>query len=238
MNKKIISVLLLFAVFFIGAVSIAKADDNDYGERLMKALGVSKKNGMEGLQQDKEIGQLRMTISTIMNISTALEMFATDHAGKYPATLDELSPDYIRNVPKGLSKAGYFPFVYNQKNGGKDYIFYCKGSNYSQFGIPADYPRCISDSKKKFNNSLIMLKPGVLNPPYRKPTETSKARDLFKEAVTQLPDLIQKKDPKQAKDVRLKLTKAIQSGKLDPKEVDMAKRIIEDCKKIEQGRMK
>lgn len=238
MHKKILPILLLCSFFFFGAISPAKAGEDDYGERLMKALGVSSKAGVDGLQQDREIGQLRMTISTMMNISTALEMFATDHANKYPVSLNELSPDYLRNVPKGLSKAGYFPFAYIQKNGGKGYTFHCKGTNYPQFGIPADYPRCSTTPKNKSVISEIYLKPGTLNPPYRKPTETSKARDLFVDAVSQLPDLIQKKDPRQAKDVRLKLTKAIQTGKLDPKEVEMAKKIIEDCKKIEQGKKK
>ena len=237
MNKKIIPIILFCVLFLSAATSPVKARDDDYGERLMKALNITKKSGMEVFQQDREFGQLRMTISTMINISTALEIFSTDHSGKYPVSLNELSPHYIRNVPGGLSKAGNFPFVYRQKNGGKGYAFYCKGTNYAQFGIPADYPRC-SNPVKRTGISEIYLKPGVLNPPYRKPTAESRARDEYIEIMSNLPELLQKKDPKQAKEVRLKMTKLIKSGKLRPDEVKMGNRLIETCLKIEQGKMK
>ncbi len=237
MHRRILPILLLCSFFFFGATSPVKARDDDYGERLMKALSVSPKAGMDGLQQEREIGQLRMTLSTMTNISTALEMFSTDHSGKYPVSLNELSPDYIRNVPRGLSKAGNFPFAYRQKNGGKGYAFYCKGTNYAQFGIPADYPRC-SNSVKRTGSYEIYLKPGVLNPPYRKPTAESKVRDEYVEIISNMPELLQKKDPKQAKEVRLKMTKLIKSGKLRPQNVKLGNQLIQECLKIEQGKMK
>ncbi len=236
MNKKIIPVILFCVLFIYGAISPAKADD--YGDRLMKALGVSKKPGAEGLQQEREIGQLNMTLCTMTNIATALEMFSTDHSGKYPVSLNELSPNYLRNVPKGLSKAGYFPFAYIQKNGGKGYTFHCKGVNYPQFGIPADYPRRSADLNNLSFISETYLKPGVVMPSYREPAKKSKERYLFMKAFSQVPELVQKRDPKQAKDIRLNLTKAIQSGKLSPKEVERAKDLIESCKKIEQEKKK
>ncbi len=35
----------------------------------------------------------------IKNIATALEMYSTDHAGRFPPTLGHLAPDYLGKVP-------------------------------------------------------------------------------------------------------------------------------------------
>lgn len=238
MFKKILPILLLYFVFFFTTISPVKAGDDDYNERLMKALNVSPKAGTDGLQQNREIAQLIATISSMKIIATGLEMYTTDHSGKYPSSLNDLiSSKTMKYIPTGYSKAGHFPFVYISKNGGKEYTLYCKGSNFSQFGIPANYPR-YSQNINSSKLSVIYLKPGVTNPPLQKPTAASEVQDQFKEAVYQLPDLLQKRDPKQAKKVRLQLTKTIKSGKLSQDEVETAQKVIKTCNEIEQGKKK
>lgn len=37
--------------------------------------------------------------SNLKNIGTALEMYSTDHKGLYPKKLDELTPDYLKQIP-------------------------------------------------------------------------------------------------------------------------------------------
>ena len=238
MHKKILPILLLCFVFFFTIISPVKAGDDDYSERLMKALNVSPKAGADGLQQNRELAQLIATISSMKVISTGLGMYNTDHSGKYPSSLKELiSSKTMTYIPTGYSKAGHFPFVYISKNGGKEYTLHCKGSNFAQFGIPANYPR-YSEKSNSRKLPTIYLKPGVANPPLHKPTAASEVQDQFKEAVYQLPDLLQKRDPKQAKKVRLQLTKAIKSGKLTQDEVETAQKVIKTCNEIEQGRKK
>lgn len=40
--------------------------------------------------------------SNLKNLSTALEMYSTDHGGAYPQSLEELTPQYLETVPRCL----------------------------------------------------------------------------------------------------------------------------------------
>lgn len=44
-------------------------------------------------------GQLAACRSNLRNIGTALEMYGVDNEGKYPESLDALTPDYLRTLP-------------------------------------------------------------------------------------------------------------------------------------------
>ena len=46
----------------------------------------------------EERARLALTQSTLKNFATALEMWAADHQGTYPAQLTELVPNYLRQV--------------------------------------------------------------------------------------------------------------------------------------------
>lgn len=45
-------------------------------------------------------GEFTACQSNCNNIGSALEMYSTDHGGKYPESLGELSPDYLKSIPK------------------------------------------------------------------------------------------------------------------------------------------
>ena len=235
MKSKNLFVILLALILSVGAFSQAKAEDDYYSNELLRRLGVKKKSGMEGLKQQKHIGQFLGTISDMKMIRVGLEMYSTDHKMKYPASLKALVPNYLRRIPTGSSPSGDVQFVYKSKSNGKKYLLYCKGSKYSHLKIPANYPRC-SEKDDKFGDSLIYIKPGVKNPSLDKPKKGDKYRKIWQREISRLPELMERRDPKMAKKTRTNLTKCIKSGALSAKEVKLAKDIIKTCREIEQGK--
>jgi hypothetical protein len=60
---------------------------------------------MADLQDDRysyarEQGQLTACKSNLRNIGTALEMYSTDWSGRYPESMDRLTPNYLRDIPE------------------------------------------------------------------------------------------------------------------------------------------
>lgn len=45
-------------------------------------------------------GQLTACKSNLKNIGTAMEMYSTDWAGKYPAAIGQLEPNYLKTMPE------------------------------------------------------------------------------------------------------------------------------------------
>ncbi len=45
-------------------------------------------------------GQLTACKSNLKNFGTALEMYAYDHAGRYPSSATQLTPNYLKTLPK------------------------------------------------------------------------------------------------------------------------------------------
>ncbi|MEW6277992.1 MAG: hypothetical protein AB1758_05165, partial [Candidatus Eremiobacterota bacterium] len=88
--------------------------------------------------QARARGQLSACESNLKNIGTACEMWSTDHGGRYPASLNELAPDYLKAVPScpaagdDTYSAGYAvhskPDVYTVR---------CSGEHH---GVGAGYP--------------------------------------------------------------------------------------------------
>jgi competence protein ComGC len=86
-------------------------------------------------------GQLTACKSNLKNIGTALEMFATDHDGEFPATMVMLTPRYLRVVPEcpHASEDTYSP---SYQRGERTYTFYCSGLHHKAAGITAaNYPQ-------------------------------------------------------------------------------------------------
>lgn len=52
---------------------------------------------------DRELGALASTRSNLANIAAALEMYSQDHEGQFPATLEPLVNNYLRNIPVQLN---------------------------------------------------------------------------------------------------------------------------------------
>ena len=51
-------------------------------------------------------GPLTACKSNLKNIGIALEMYSTDHSGKYPGSLSALVPEYLKQIPV-CGAAGY-----------------------------------------------------------------------------------------------------------------------------------
>lgn len=76
--------------------------------------------------------------SNLKNLGTAVEMYSTDHSGKYPAKLSQLTPNYLKTILTCPS-AGTSTYTYQtgpkaayNTPGYEDYYFIeCKGDNHS-----------------------------------------------------------------------------------------------------------
>lgn len=99
-------------------------------------------------------GQLTACKSNLKNIGTALEMYATDHGGRYPVTgeLRKLSTPgtigntstqaYLKQIPLCPSAGeDTYSANYSSTMNPDNYSLYCAGSNHTAAGMPADYPK-------------------------------------------------------------------------------------------------
>lgn len=93
-------------------------------------------------------GQLTACKSNLKNIGTAFEMYSTDWSGKYPATMDLLTPNYLKTIPE-CPAAGSVTYtmetgessIYNTA-GFQDYYFVqCEGPNHKAVSVPRNYPQ-------------------------------------------------------------------------------------------------
>jgi len=198
----------------------------DLAAELAKKLKIKKKSGIEGLEQDREIARLMMSISVLRNFDTALQMYKTDFK-KYPKSLEQLKPEYMVTFPKCRSKKGESLPVYKVTKNGKEFELYCKGAMFSHLNVPSNYPRYLFDKG-------VYLKPGV-PAPKRPLSRRKKALMLFSEGMSELPMILQNRDPKKARRARLKLEEALKTGELRPNDIKLAKKLIKEFKKIEKG---
>ena len=92
-------------------------------------------------------GQLTACKSNLKNIGTAMEMYSTDWSGKYPESMDLLTPNYLKTIPdcpaagkntySSTLKTG--PGAPGNESGFQDYYyFYCEGHNHDE--TAANYP--------------------------------------------------------------------------------------------------
>ncbi len=91
-------------------------------------------------------GQLTACKSNLKNIGTALEMYATDHAGKYPDNIGVLAPDYLFTIP-ACPSAGRDTYSESYKlDSPQDedqwevFHLHCAGENHIRVGVPPDFP--------------------------------------------------------------------------------------------------
>lgn len=93
-------------------------------------------------------GQATACKSNLKNIGTALEMWSTDHGGKYPDSLSKLTPEYLKYIPE-CPAAGKVTYTLrtgpnaplNDKHYADYYYLECKGHAHEAAGLPADYPK-------------------------------------------------------------------------------------------------
>ena len=84
--------------------------------------------------------------SNLKNIGTALEMYSTDRGGKYPKTLQQLVPNYLKTMPECRSSEKPYRYLtgknvaYNTEY--EDYYFLmCEGDNHDAYAMKPNYPQ-------------------------------------------------------------------------------------------------
>ncbi|MFP4498726.1 MAG: type II secretion system protein [Vulcanimicrobiota bacterium] len=80
--------------------------------------------------------------SNLKILGTAIEMYKTDN-NKYPSFLNELTPDYLKNIPccpENLNKY-YVYHTYLDEKGEYQFVVYCQGNNHSLKEKKPDYPQ-------------------------------------------------------------------------------------------------
>lgn len=91
--------------------------------------------------------------SNIKDMSTAMEIYATDNNRHYPASLDELSPDYLKTIPT-CPAAGSNTYMLESTTplagGGPiptpdNFTVYCAGNNHVRAGLGENQPSYTPD---------------------------------------------------------------------------------------------
>lgn len=92
-------------------------------------------------------GHLTGCKSNLKNIGTALEMYCTDHDGKYPNSLDVLTPRYLKTIPSCPSTNSMTYVLtlgpkaaYNSDHYEDYYFIECTGENHTSVGVTGDFP--------------------------------------------------------------------------------------------------
>lgn len=84
-------------------------------------------------QKARGRGQLTACKSNEKNIATALEMYASDNGGRYPASLAPLTPNYLRRIPTcPAAREDTYTQTYQVQAQPDLYTFYCQGHHHSE----------------------------------------------------------------------------------------------------------
>lgn len=86
-------------------------------------------------------GQLTGCKSNLKNIGTALEMYSTDYAGRYPRRASQLTPRYLKTIPT-CPATGDVTYFIRTASDPDLYTVVCAGQNHFRQGIQAhNYPQ-------------------------------------------------------------------------------------------------
>lgn len=87
-------------------------------------------------------GQFMACKHNVMNLGTALEMYATDNGGQYPPSLKYLAPDYLWQIPTCPSAGkDTYSSSYLVGQNFDAYTFYCSGANHTDVqGVGPNFP--------------------------------------------------------------------------------------------------
>lgn len=85
--------------------------------------------------------------ANLKNFGTAMEMYSTDWSGKYPTSLEYLTPNYLKTLLECPAagrmsyKAQFGPNVQWNTPGFRDYyLIWCDGCQHPQTGAPQGFP--------------------------------------------------------------------------------------------------
>lgn len=84
-------------------------------------------------------GQLTACQSNLKNEGTALEMYAVDHAGRYPETMARLTPNYLKVIPN-CPAAGRDTYSESYQVAPDAFTLACRGHHHARAGVKADHP--------------------------------------------------------------------------------------------------
>ncbi|MBS2034733.1 hypothetical protein JST97_07090 [bacterium] len=85
-------------------------------------------------------GQLTACKSNEKNLATALEMYASDNAGRYPTSMAPLSPMYLKQIPTcPAASTDTYSETYQMRATPDGFSFYCRGNHHGTLA-PENYP--------------------------------------------------------------------------------------------------
>ncbi|GMU58220.1 MAG: hypothetical protein AMXMBFR33_73660 [Candidatus Xenobia bacterium] len=86
-------------------------------------------------------GQLTACQSNLKNEGTALEMYAVDNAGRYPATMARLTPNYLKVIPNcPAAGTDTYSESYQVAVEPDAFTLACRGHHHASVGMQADRP--------------------------------------------------------------------------------------------------
>jgi serine/threonine protein kinase len=77
--------------------------------------------------------------SNMKNMGTAMEMYSSDNQGRYPLSLSQITPNYLRAIPT-CADAGKVTYVYVRREKPDNYTIYCSG-HYHKGMLAAGFPQ-------------------------------------------------------------------------------------------------
>lgn len=89
-------------------------------------------------------GQRSACQSNLKNMSTALEIYFTTNAMRYPVALGSLTPEYLRVIPN-CPAANSNSYVYTSHSFPDAFTMYCAGTYHAPAGLGANQPSYISN---------------------------------------------------------------------------------------------
>lgn len=90
-------------------------------------------------------GQVTACKSNLKNIGTALEMYSTDNAGRFPTGLTKLTPNYLKVIPTCPSiGSDTYTTGFSSTSNPDAYTVVCSGTQHTGVGLAANYPQYTS----------------------------------------------------------------------------------------------
>ena len=91
-------------------------------------------------------GSLTSCKSNLKNIATALELYSTDNKGRYPKSLAQLTPNYLKFIPVcPASNEDDYSETYQVGTVPDTFTFYCASKSHSSANVPDGYPQYSSE---------------------------------------------------------------------------------------------
>jgi hypothetical protein len=133
------------ATFVAGGVKVGRSF---YLTLLVVALVVWTLSAMPLMVPRHRSGTLTACKSNLKNLGTAMEMYSVDWSGRYPPTMELLTPNYLKTIPEcpAASKVTYYLETGPEGRGNTEkfedyYFFMCQGENHKSVDVPKDYPQ-------------------------------------------------------------------------------------------------